>query len=120
MTIQADPQDHGLRYIPYREYTREDVDTLTGIARQYAEDVITISDVARAHIRLRELDQIESRNSIIEKNDEIIHLSKKLIDRNYANAYWKFGCIVAVILVSICMFFMIAHDAKWFRVFKSW
>ena len=117
MTIQANPQDGSLRYIPWRQITRADIDNLTGIAQQYAKDMVEIIEDSG---RIIASNNIINKNHLIEKNNELINISKNLIDRNWVNTYLKVCLIAMIVVLAVYTFFIIAHDAKWFRVFKSW
>ena len=140
MTIHALLQDSHLKYIAPQELNSENIKDLTGLARQYAEDVLRITQVALNYLDERNIAQnlhvhcadsvmvgnnrnIQLCNELIEKNTKIIDLTEKygkLYDKNESVTVWKMLAIISLVVVSVYIFFMIAHEAKWIRIFKSW
>jgi len=130
MTIPVYPQGSDLRYIPITQLNDENITDLTGVSRQYAEDILRVKQVAlhywdekhiseRAHqycadmLMIKNNRNIELCNELIQKNKEDIYLTN-----HYAEKYFISLVFCTIFGLGFVAFSVmhIGHGMKWWRI----
>jgi len=123
-TIANTVQDPN-RYVPWEQITFGDVDTLSGNAKKYALDVITLYNATATEMTRR--NQLE--NSLNEVNNHLQEKQEQLAATNIAlinsekkytkiGSYWKKGCITVIVTFAILVILILGQELKWWNIFK--